>query len=303
MAIPDFQKIMLPLLEFAGDGKEHTLREAIEGLSHRFKLSPEEQKELLPSGSQARFDNRVHWSRSYLKQAGLVENPARGAFRITDEGRKVLAKKPSQIDIKFLMQFEKFVEFRNRTAVDQQPTVTASETDGQKTPKELLEENHQKLRHELASDVLDAVMQASPAFFENLVVELLVKMGYGGSRKEAGQVVGRSGDQGIDGIINEDRLGLDVIYIQAKRWTNDVNDAEIRNFVGSLAGHKASRGVFITTSVFTKKAIEYVAKIPQKVILINGARLAELMMEHGVGVSTVVTYEVKKVDTDYFNES
>lgn len=302
MAIPDFQKIMLPLLEFAGDGKDHTLRETIEELARRFKLTPEEQKELLPSGSQARFDNRVHWSRSYLKQAGLVENPARGAFRITDTGRKVLAKKPGQIDIKFLMQFDKFLEFRNRTAVDHQPITAASESEGQKTPKELLEENHQKLRHELAADVLDAVMQASPAFFENLVVELLVKMGYGGSRKEAGQVVGRSGDQGIDGIINEDRLGLDVIYLQAKRWTNDVNDAEIRNFVGSLAGHKASRGVFITTSTFTKKAVEYVAKIPQKVILIDGGRLADLMMEHGVGVSTVATYEVKKVDTDYFSE-
>jgi len=302
MSIPDYQKIMLPLLEFAADGKDHTLREAVERLGDKFKLTPEEKKEMLPSGGQARFDNRVHWSRSYLKQAGLVENPARGTFRITDEGRKVLAKKPGQIDIKLLMQFEKFIEFKNRTRVDHQVAVVANEAEGQKTPKELLEENHQKLRNELAVELLDTVKSASPAFFEHLVVELLVKMGYGGSRKEAGRVVGGSGDQGIDGIINEDRLGLDVIYLQAKRWANDVNDAEIRNFVGSLAGHKASRGVFITTSTFTKKAIEYVAKIPQKVILIDGDRLAQLMIEHGVGVSPVATYEVKKVDADYFSE-
>lgn len=303
MAIPDFQKIMLPLLEFAGDGKDHTLREAADQLGGHFKLTPEEKKELLPSGGQTRFDNRVHWSRSYLKQAGLVENPARGTFRITDDGRKVLAKKPPQIDIKLLMQFEKFVQFRNRTKVDHLSAAAATETDGQKTPKELLEENHQKLRNELAVELLDTVKQASPAFFENLVVELLVKMGYGGSRKEAGRVVGGSGDQGIDGIINEDRLGLDVIYIQAKRWANDVNDAEIRNFVGSLAGHKASRGVFIITSTFTKKAIEYVAKIPQKVVLIDGDRLSQLMIEHGVGVGTVATYEIKKIDADYFAEA
>jgi restriction system protein len=303
MAIPDFQKIMLPLLEFASDGKDHTLREAIDILGSQFKLTPEEKTEMLPSGGQARFDNRVHWSRSYLKQAGLVENPARGTFRITNDGRKILNKKPSQIDIKFLMQFEKFLEFKNRTRVDHQPVTAGTETEEGKTPKELLEENHLKLRNELAVELLDTVKLAPPAFFENLVVELLVKMGYGGSRKEAGQVVGRSGDQGIDGIINEDRLGLDVIYLQAKRWNNDVNDAEIRNFVGSLAGHKASRGVFITTSIFTKKAIEYVARIPQKVILIDGDRLAQLMIEHGVGVSTVATYEVKKVDTDYFPEN
>ncbi len=303
MAIPDFQTIMLPLLEFAGDGKDHTLRDAIEQLARRFRLTPEEQKELLPSGSQARFDNRVHWARSYLKQAGLLENPSRGAFRITDQGRKALGARPKEIDIKFLMQFEKFIEFRNRAAADHQQAMPMNDAEGQKTPKELLEENHLKLRNELAVEILDTVKQASPAFFENLVVELLVKMGYGGSRKEAGQVVGRSGDQGIDGIINEDRLGLDVIYLQAKRWNADVNDAEIRNFVGSLAGHKASRGVFITTATFTKRAAEYVAKIPQKVILVDGHRLAQLMIEHSVGVSTVATYEVKKVDTDYFNEN
>ena len=300
MAIPDFQKIMLPLLELATDGKDHTMRETIPALGERLKLTAEEQQERVPSGGETRFNNRAHWARSYLKQAGLVENPTRGAFRLTEAGRKVLASKPKTIDIKFLMQFEKFVQFRNRTGNDHQPATLVTETEGEKTPKELLEENHQKLRDELAAELLDTVKAATPAFFENLVVELLVKMGYGGSRKEAGRVVGRSGDQGIDGIINEDRLGLDTIYIQAKRWQNDVNDAEIRNFIGSLAGHKASRGVFITTSIFTKKAIEYVARIPQKVILIDGDRLAQLMIEHNVGVSTVATYDVKKVDADFF---
>lgn len=302
MAIPDFQKIMLPLLAFAGDGKDHTLREAADHLGGHFKLTPEEKKELLPSGGQTRFDNRVHWSRSYLKQAGLVENPARGTFRITDDGRKVLAKKPNQIDIKLLMQFEKFVQFRNRTRVDHQQVAAATETEGQKTPRELLEENHLKLRNELAADLIDTIKGASPRFFEKLVLELLLKMGYGGWRDGAGRVVGGSGDQGIDAVINQDRLGLDVIYIQAKRWDGNINDEQVRNFIGSLAGHKAGRGVFITTSAFTQKANDFVTKIPQKVILIDGDRLAQLMIEHGVGVSPVASYEVKKIDADYFSE-
>ena len=301
MAIPDFQTIMRPLLEFSGDGKAHSLREAIDHLTGHFRLNAEEQKQMLPSGNQARFDNRVHWARSYLKQAGLVENPSRGAFRITTDGQKVLASKHGEINIRFLMQFEKFVQFRNRTATDHQPAEAPAGIE-MRTPKEVLEESYQRLRDEVAVDLLDTVMGCSPKFFEHLVVELLVKMGYGGSLKEAGRVIGGSGDGGIDGIINEDRLGLDVIYIQAKRWDRDVNDAEIRNFVGSLAGQKANRGVFITTSAFTKKAEDYVKSVQQKVVLIDGKKLSELMIEHGVGVATVGSYEVKKVDTDYFAE-
>lgn len=302
MAIPDFQSIMLPFLQFAGDGKEHTLREAIDHLGAQFKLTAEEMAELLPSGSQSRFGNRVHWARSYLKEAGLLENPARGAFRITAEGQKVLKSKPKEINIKFLTQFEKFKDFKARSNKGRSTTETDAEAEIRVTPKELLEESYQKLRNELALELLDTVKRSSPRFFEELVVELLVKMGYGGSRKEAGRAVGRSGDGGIDGIINEDRLGLDVIYIQAKRWENTVNDGEIRNFVGSLAGQKANRGVFITTSEFTKRAHEYVSGIQQKVILIDGEKLAQLMIEHNVGVSTMGIYEVKKVDADYFTE-
>lgn len=303
MPIPDFQKIMLPLMQFAGDGAEHSVRDAIDHLARQFKLSEEDLREMLPSGIQSRFDNRVHWARSHLKQAGLLENPSRGIFKITDAGRKVLDSKPKEIGIKFLMQFEKFRDFRTRSSRDGAATAATVESEEAKTtPKEVLEESYQKLRNELAVELLDMVKQCSPKFFENLVVELLVKMGYGGSRREAGRAVGRSGDGGIDGIINEDRLGLDVIYIQAKRWDRDVNDAEIRNFVGSLAGQKANRGVFITTSDFTKKALEYVATIPQKVILIDGEKLAQLMIDHNVGVATVGAYEVKKVDADYFAE-
>lgn len=300
MAIPDFQTIMLPLLLYAGDGKDHAQREAIDHLGSRFKLTPEEMTEFLPSGSQSRFGNRVQWARTYLKEAGLLDNPSRGVFRITAEGQKVLKSKPTEISVKFLTQFEKFRDFKNRSNKNQ--TVAETEAESRVTPKELLEESYQKLRNEVAVELLDAVKRASPRFFENLVVELLINMGYGGSRKEAGQAVGRSGDGGIDGIINEDRLGLDVIYIQAKRWAGAVNDGEIRNFVGSLAGQKANRGVFITTSDFTKRARDYVAGIQQKVILIDGEKLAQLMIDHNVGVSSVGLYEVKKVDADYFSE-
>jgi restriction system protein len=302
MAIPDFQSLMLPLLQFAGDGKDHSGREAIDHLGKLFKLSQDDLKELLPSGIQARFDNRVHWARSFLKQAGLIENPARGTFRITEEGNKLLAAKPPAINIKFLMQFPKFVEFRKRSAKTAANGENAVDAEVKSTPKEALEENFQRLHNELAAELLDTVKGCSPTFFENLVVELLVTMGYGGSRQEAGRAVGRSGDGGIDGIINEDRLGLNVIYIQAKRWESTVNDKEIRNFVGSLAGQKANRGVFITTSDFTQKAWDYVKNIPQKVILIDGDKLARLMIEHNVGVSEVATYRIKKIDADFFAE-
>ena len=302
MAIPDFQSLMLPLLEFTGDGKDHTNRESIDHLTHSLKLTEDEQRELLPSGLQRRFDNRVHWARSYLKQAGLLENPARGTFRITDEGKKVLQSKPDAINIKFLKQFEKFTDFQNRSHKNGASKDDASADEATTTPKEVLEENYEKLKSELAAELLDTVKQCSPKFFENLVVELLLKMGYGGSRKEAGMAVGRSGDGGIDGIINEDRLGLNVIYIQAKRWENTINDEQIRTFVGSLAGKNAPRGVFITTSAYTQRARDYASGIQQKVILIDGEKLADLMIEHGVGVSTVAAYQIKKIDADYFAE-
>ena len=302
MAIPDFQTIMLPLLQFAGDGKDHSFHEALEHLIRYFKLTDDDIKELLPSKTQGRMQNRVYWSRFYLKQAGLVESPTRGLFHVTDDGKKVLATKPRDINVKFLMQFERFAEFKRRSGRNHGTETAQPEAEGQKTPKEVLEESVQRLRNELAVELLDTVRGCSDKFFEHLVVDLLVKMGYGGSLKDAARVTGGSGDQGIDGVIDQDRLGLDQVYVQAKRWKDTVNDKEIRNFVGSLAGRKANRGVFITTSDFTQKAKDYVGSIQQKVILIDGDRLAQLMIEHGVGVSVVAAYEVKRVDADYFAE-
>lgn len=300
MAIPDFQSIMLPLLRFAGDNQEHSLRQAIEALAKEFGLNDAEQKELLPSGQQPIFDNRVGWARSYMKKAGLLESPRRGYFRITQRGLDALGKTPSKIDIHFLQQFSEFVEFRSlRRHAD-----GAIEEPGpsEETPGEALEAAYLKVRQSLAAEVLQAVKACSPAFFERLVVDLLVKMGYGGSRQDAGSAVGRSGDDGIDGIIKEDRLGLDIIYIQAKRWDGMVGRPEIQKFAGALQGQRARKGIFITTSSFSKEAEEYVSRIDSKIVLIDGERLARLMIDHNVGISPVSSYEIKKIDSDYFTE-
>ncbi len=297
MAIPDFQTIMLPFLKYVGDDKEHSLRETIETLAEEFGLSSEERKELLESG-QERFNNRVGWAGTYSKKSGLIEPTRRGYFRITDRGKQVLSQNPPKIDMKFLEQFPEFVEFRQlrkRPPVDPMPTSD--------TPQEALENAHKKLQEDLASDLLQSIKDCSATFFERLVIDVLVKMGYGGSRKEAGHAVGRSGDEGIDGIIKEDKLGLDIIYIQAKRWKDTVvGRPEIQKFVGALQGQRARKGIFITASTFSREAIDYVKHIDSKIILIDGSRLAELMIGHNVGVSPVATYEVKKIDSDYFTE-
>lgn len=299
MPIPDYQSIMLPLLKFAGDKKEHSIREAIEYIANSFNLTEEERREVLPSGQQYIIDNRVGWARTYLKNAGLLESTKRSYFKITDLGLEVLQKAPKEINVKFLEQFPQFVEFRNlrREKGEEEKEESLSQT-----PQELLEYGYQRIKKDLASELLNLVKQASPRFFEKLVVELLIKMGYGGSLKDAGKAIGQSGDGGIDGIIKEDKLGLDVIYIQAKRWENVVGSKEVRNFVGSLAGQKANKGVFITTSSFTKDALEYVKTIPHKVILIDGEMLTQLMIENDVGVSKITSYDIKKIDSDYFEE-
>ncbi|MGF1642579.1 MAG: restriction endonuclease [Thiotrichales bacterium] len=301
MAIPDYQSIMLPLLRFASDGKEHSLREAIEGLSDKFELTDAEENELLPSGQQPRFDNRVAWARSYISKAALLESTRRGHFRITQRGRDVLAAKPSEMNVKFLEQFPEFVEFRGKHRERDEAT-EATETEARQTPGELLETAYQKLREDLTAELLKFVRECSPSFFERLVIDVLVKMGYGGSRKEAGKAVGRSGDEGIDGIINEDRLGLDVIYIQAKRWQATIGRPEIQKFAGALQGHRARKGIFITTSDFSREAGEYAAKIESKIVLIDGEQLAQLMIDNNVGVASVTLYETKKIDSDYFIE-
>jgi restriction system protein len=302
MPIPDYQTVMLPLLKFLVDGGEHSLREAIDSLADEFNLAETERAEMLPSGRQAIFNNRVAWARTYLKKAGLLDSTRRGFFRITERGGKVLSQKPSRIDIEFLEQFEEFVQFRSiRKEKNHSEEAVFPETISQ-TPEELLESAYQKLREGLASELLQITKSCSPAFFEQLVVDLLVKMGYGGSRREAGQALGKSGDGGIDGIIKEDKLGLDIIYIQAKRWESSVGRPEIQKFAGALQGQRARKGIFITTSAFTKDAIDYANLIETKIILIDGARLTELMIDYGIGVATQAAYEIKRIDSDYFNE-
>lgn len=302
MTIPDYQSIMLPLLKLAGDKKAHTIGETIDHVADLFKLTEEDRKEVLPSGSQFIINNRVGWARTYLKKAGLLESPKRSYFKITILGLKVLKKNPPEINVKFLEQFPLFIEFRNTKREKEEQGEAGIETSSSQTPQELLEYGYQKIKRDLSQELLNYIKQSSPRFFEQLVVELLLSMGYGGSRKDAGQAMGQSGDGGIDGIIKEDRLGLDVIYLQAKRWENVVGSKEIRNFVGSLVGQKANKGVFITTSGFTKDALDYVRTITHKVILIDGEILTQLMIENNIGVSKVISYDIKKIDSDYFAE-
>jgi len=302
MTIPDYQSIMLPLLKFAGDNREHTIREAIDYIADTFKLTEQDRKEVLPSGSQYIIDNRVGWARTYLKKAGLLETPKRSYFKITDLGLDVLKKNLPEINTKFLEQFPLFKEFRNTKKEKDEHEEQEIEISSTQTPQELLEYGYQKIKKDLSQDLLEHVKKGSPRFFERLVVELLLSMGYGGSRRDAGQAIGQSGDGGIDGIIKEDKLGLDVIYLQAKRWEGVVGSKEIRNFVGSLVGQKANKGVFITTSGFTKDALEYVKTVTHKVILIDGETLTQLMIENDVGVSRIISYDVKKIDSDYFGE-
>jgi restriction system protein len=299
--IPDYQTIMLPLLEFCADGKEHSLRETIDALSVTFGLSPQEREKKLPSGQQSVFGNRVGWARTYMKKAGLVDTTKRAYFKITTRGREVLASKPKRIDGKFLNQFEEFKAFKalrhekNEPEVESQPDL--------KTPEEALENAYEDLRTNLTSEILQRLKSTSPAQFEKTVVELVVRMGYGGSLRDAGQAIGKSGDEGIDGIIKEDRLGLDVIYVQAKRWENTVGRPEIQKFAGALQGQRAKKGIFITTSDFTNEAVEYAARIESKIILIDGEQLAQLMADYNIGVTPEKTYEIKRVDSDFFEEA
>ena len=302
MAVPDFQSLMLPLLRLAADGAEHSLGEARESLAKEFKLTDADLTEPLPSGRQSKFSNRVAWAKSYLQQAGLFVSPKRGHFQITDRGQQVLASPPERITIRFLEQYPEFLEFRSRSDDEEVVAATPGTEPEIETPEEALSAAYVRMRAALASEVLARVKAGSASFFERLVVELLIRMGYGGSRKDAGQAVGRSGDEGIDGIISEDRLGLDIVYLQAKKWAGTVGRPEIQKIVGALHGKRAKKGVFITTGSFTSDASEYVAHIDPKVVLIDGRRLAELMIDFDTGVGTSGTYHVKRIDSDYFEE-
>jgi len=293
---------MLPLLRLMATRPqdEFSSRQVHEHLAEEFELSEEDRKQLLPSGSQQKFENRVGWAATYLKKAGLLESKRRGYYKISERGLQVLSKNPSTIDNSFLSQFPEFVMFKTRRT---ETNSTPESIIDVQTPEESLELGYQKIRDELASQLLERIKQCSPAFFERLVIELLVKMGYGGSRIDAGKAIGKSGDGGIDGIIKEDKLGLDVIYIQAKRWDgNSIGGPSVQQFAGALQGQRANKGIFITTSTFTDAARKYVAQIGSKIVLIDGEQLAQLMIDHNVGVSVAANYEIKRIDSDYFSE-
>lgn len=304
MPIPDYQTLLLPLLNLAADEQEHAFRDALESLALEFKLTPAEQMELLPSGAQTVFSNRVGWARSYLKQAGLLHTPRRGFFALTQRGRQMLQHKPKRLQVSDLKQFAEFQAFRARKRPKALETLKATDFAPDlmldNTPEDIMASAYRITQQNLAQEVLSLIKELPPTFFEKLVIDLLVKMGYGGNRQDAGRAIGKTGDGGIDGFINEDRLGLDVIYVQAKRWDTTVGRPEIQKFAGALQGQKGRKGIFITTSTFSREAKEYAHSIEIRLILIDGKRLAELMVEHNIGVTVLGLYEVKKIDLDYF---
>ena len=301
MGVPEYQKLMHPLLKLAGDEQEHSLSEVIENLAKQFQLTPEEREELLPSGWQAKFDNRVGWARTYLKKAKLLESTGRGKFKITRRGLDYLSSGKGISSYKDLEQFSEFMDFhagKRDTGTDLEPPIE----DAGRTPEETIESAYSELKQNLAQEVLERVRKCSPSRFERIVVDLLLAMGYGGSREDAGKVIGKTGDGGIDGTIKQDRLGLDAVYIQAKKWERSVGEPEVRDFVGALEGKKANRGVLITTGRTTDTATKYVGKIAKAVVLIDGDELAQLMIEHGIGVNELVNYSVRRIDQDYFGD-
>lgn len=298
MPVPTFDQLMLPLLQFAGDNQPHHIGEAVDVLADYCHLTHEERNELLPSGNRRRFDDRVQWAKTYLKKAGLLQSTGRGVFQITERGLKVLNTNPDDIDRAFLRQFPEFLDF-----VASAPGKDDYLVETVETPRVLIHSMYQNLLVDLAEELLDYVLSSSPEFFEKLVIDLLIAMGYGSALENPAKQLGKSGDGGIDGCIQEDKLGLDMIYIQAKRWARDntVGRPVIQGFVGSLMGAGAHKGVFITTSRFSREAIDYAKSIPNlKIILIDGSQLTQLMIEHDVGVSVEKTYVIKRVDSDYF---
>jgi restriction system protein len=301
MPIPDYQSLMLPVLRFAGDRKEHSVADFRQHVAAESKLSEEELAERLASDSQTVFANRIGWAVQYLKAAVALKSVKRGVYQITDRGMAILKEKPSEITVKTLRQFSEFLEFHAKgTALDSAAVSAVPSPEVKATPEESLEQSYQTLREALATELLDTIKNGTPAAFEKIVVDLLVAMGYGGSVEDAGKVVGKSGDGGIDGIIKQDKLGLDFLYVQAKRWKDVVGSQEVMKFSGSLTKKHANRGVFITTSWFSKDALEYIEQMPQRIVLIDGKQLASLMIEHNVGVAPAKTYTLKRLDQDYF---
>jgi restriction system protein len=297
-AVPQYQDLMLPLLKLAADGTSRKIRDVAKAIAESLHLTESQINDTLPDGRN-RLIHRLEWARTYLRKAGLLEYPSRGQFKITARGLSVLKENPSRIDSKYLSKFPEFVEFKH-------PRIESEITEPPDTsfdPEESIENGYQALRAEVESELLTRIKHASPEFFESLVIDLLVAMGYGGSRRDAARAIGRSGDEGVDGVIDEDALGLDVIYVQAKRWSGQsVGRQHIQQFVGALQGKRARKGIFITTSDFASTARDYVKNIDNKVVLIDGATLVRLMFDHGVAVSEVKRYTIKNIDSDYFED-
>jgi restriction system protein len=308
LAIPDYQSLMLPVLRVAAAG-EARVPEAAEKIADDLGLSRQERDELLPSGKQRFLHNRIHWAKFYMTKAGLIDVPRRGRFVASEAGRALLARKPDRIDVQLLLQYPEFAEFY-RSAIERTPIAGAEAPEQAAspaaviTPEEQIERAHIALQSTLRDELLRRILLNSPGFFEQVIIELLVGMGYGGSHRNAATQLGRTGDGGVDGVLNEDRLGLDRVYVQAKRYAlnNVVGRPDVQSFVGSLVGLGASKGVFVTTSTFSQQAAEFVRHLSQRVILIDGQRLADLMIEHNVGVRTHRTVEFKRVDEDFFVE-
>jgi restriction system protein len=301
MAIPDFQTLMLPLLRSLEDGSERGTQDTLDALAAQFGLTEADVTQPMPSRRAPLFTNRVAWAKLHLKRAGLIESPRRAIYRITERGRKVLRTPPEKITFAYLGQFTEYAAFRARSrASDTAEAAPDANQDEDRTPEEYIDYGYSRLRAALADEILSRIAQMPPAFFEKLVVDLLVAMGYGGSQRDAGRAVGPGPDEGIDGVIKEDRLGLETIYIQAKRWQATVGRPEIQRFAGALQGQRARKGIFITTSDFSKEAETYAASIQNTIVLVNGAELGELMIDHGIGVALVNTYEIKRLDSDYF---
>ena len=309
--IPDFQTLMLPLLKFIADGKNHSTKDSVTYLATEFKLTDEELNEWLPSKVQKVFYNRVHWAKAHLKMADLIENVNRGIFKITVEGKRILSKNPQRITIRYLSEnvtnYKNSIESnKNKDASDPKSPINSEIVNAietiKETPEEQIENGYKQIRQSLEDELLSKLKRVHPAFFEKIVVELLVKMGYGGSIAEAGKATKYTNDEGIDGVIKEDKLGLDVIYIQAKRWEGVIGRPELHKFVGALAGQGAKKGVFITTSYFSKEALDYTLKNDTKIVLIDGTKLTQYMIDYNLGVSVQNVYEIKKIDSDYFDE-
>lgn len=304
MTIPDFQTLMRPLLELHRDGDEHVNRDLVNTLAEQFQLTEEERREMLPSGRAKMFDNRVGWAKTYISNAGLIRSPRRGVSLISELGSRILAQHNGPINLKFLALLAE------GKAAPADPIPEQSEVDGllagvvpQEAAEEMFENAYLKMRADVERRLLEKIMKNPPEFLERVIIDLLVRMGYGGSRKDAGEAIGRSGDEGIDGIIKEDPLGLDIIYLQAKRYEGTVGRPDIQKFAGALQGQRARKGIFITTSSYSREAKDFVTRIDAKIILIDGAQLARLMFDHGVGVSVNTVYESKRIDTDYFDEA